>query len=101
MALVVRYVLLGARTQAGSGRTVNVSSRGLLMTADHELLPGTSVKLSVAWPVDLNPSCSLALHVGGRVVRNEGRQIAIRFSTRELRTRPPRFAGQGHGVLTV
>ena len=87
--LEVRYTVPGRRRgQAGLGHTLNISSRGVLMTADHSLSPGTPVQLSIDWPVHLNRQCSLALHVGGKVVRSDSGQTAVQFRSYELRTRP-------------
>lgn len=87
ISLDVKYRVVGKRAMSGRAQTVNISSRGMLMTAEHELTPGTHLKLSVEWPVRLNEACGLALHAGGRVVRTSEGVVAVQFRRYELRTR--------------
>lgn len=94
LALTVSYAALSnGRALDGSGRTVNISSRGLLMNVDRELPLGTKLTLAIDWPLRLNQQCALALFVGGTVVRSESRNVAVRFGACELRTRGVRSRG--------
>ena len=72
----------------GKGQTVNISSRGVLITSAHRLSPNTSIKVVIEWPVLLDDVCPVALHIHGRVVRSEGGLIAVRYVQHELRTQP-------------
>jgi hypothetical protein len=83
IALFARYVH-GRQEIEGAGQTVNISSHGVLMTSPHELSPGTSIRVVIEWPI-LNAR-SLALHIGGTVIRSDSGLVAVRFSTHELRT---------------
>lgn len=69
------------------GRTVNMSSSGVLFTTDHILLPGRRVELSINWPAQLDNKCALKLVARGRVVRFEKGTAAIEIMQHEFRTR--------------
>ncbi len=86
LALAVEYKLLGRKERCGSGRTRNISSSGLLLeVADRQPFSG-SIELMVSWPCALDGTCALKLIVKGRVIRVEGRGIAIECSQHEFRT---------------
>jgi PilZ domain len=84
----VRYKLLNKRTgeEAGDGKTVNISSTGILFTSQHVLLPGRRLEVSVSWPAQLNNKCALKLVARGRVVRFEEGLAAIEILQYEFRT---------------
>ncbi len=56
----------------GQGRTVNISSSGILFTTKHALVRGTRVEVEIEWPVKLDHAIPLKLVVQGRIVRSEG-----------------------------
>ena len=85
-ALRVRVLSRKSDIGPGRGQTVNMSSTGVLFTADCELTPGRRVELSISWPAQLNDSCPLKLVARGRVVRVEGAKIAIEIQQYEFRT---------------
>lgn len=84
----VRYRVLNKRggDEAGDGRTVNISSSGVLFTADHMLLPGRRLELQISWPAQLDNKCALKLVARGRVVRFESGRTAIEIQQYEFRT---------------
>ncbi|MEZ5404400.1 MAG: PilZ domain-containing protein [Bryobacteraceae bacterium] len=84
----IRYRILTKKSnqEAGSGRTVNMSSSGILFTAEHVLLPGRTIEVSVNWPAQLNNSCPLKFVARGRVVRFEPGRAAIEIQHYEFRT---------------
>jgi hypothetical protein len=86
----VRYRVINKRggEEAGEGKTVNMSSAGVLFTSDHLLIPGRRVELSVNWPALLNNKCALKLVARGRVVRFEEGRVAIDIQQYEFRTSP-------------
>jgi PilZ domain len=94
IALGVRYAAAGRQEIEGTGKTVNISSCGVLITSAHELSPGTSIGVVIEWPVLIDNNCPLALHAKGRVVRSSYGVVAVQFSTHEFRTRliPPNQA---------
>jgi hypothetical protein len=59
----VRYKTLSQRAEViqGAGKTLNISSSGVLFTADHELPVGTRLEVSISWPAQLNEKCLLNL----------------------------------------
>jgi c-di-GMP-binding flagellar brake protein YcgR len=70
-----------------NGKTVDMSSSGVLFTTDHILLPGRRVELSINWPAQLDNKCALKLVARGRVVRFERGTAAIEILQHEFRTR--------------
>jgi PilZ domain-containing protein len=69
------------REEAGAGKTINMSSSGVLLISEHTLVPGRRVEFSVSWPAQLNDKCALKLVARGRVIRfEEGhRDSAVRI----------------------
>jgi hypothetical protein len=73
--------------QSGRGRTVNISSSGVLLEVEQPLAPGVRIELSIAWPARLEGYALLQLFVAGRTVRAEGGRTAVRIQTYDFRTR--------------
>ena len=84
----VRYKVLNRRTgdETGSGRTINMSSNGVLFTTGTFLVPGRRVELSISWPAQLNSKVALKLVARGRVVRAEDASAAVEIQQYEFRT---------------
>lgn len=84
----LRFRVLNKKSnnEAGGGRTINMSSTGILFTTDQVLLPGRTLEIAVSWPAQLNNSCPLKLVARGRVVRFEPGQAAIEIQHYEFRT---------------
>jgi c-di-GMP-binding flagellar brake protein YcgR len=84
----VRYRVLNKRSseETGDGKTINISSSGVLFTVEHMLLPGRRMELAISWPAQLNNKCALKLVARGRVVRFEGGRAAIEIQQYEFRT---------------
>jgi len=84
----VRYRVLNKRggDEGGDGKTLNISSSGVLFTTEHMLLPGRRMELSISWPAQLNNKCALKLVARGRVVRFEKGRAAIEIQQYEFRT---------------
>ena len=84
----VRYRVLNKRSseEAGDGKTVNMSSSGVLFTVEHMLLPGRRMELAISWPAQLDNKTALKLVARGRVVRFEGGRAAIEIQQYEFRT---------------
>ena len=72
---------------AGSGRTLNIASGGILFTTEQRLPLGRTVELSVSWPARLGGTCPLKFVAVGRVVRSEVDRAAVRIERYEFRTR--------------
>src|ERR1700734_2619637 len=86
LALAVEYRLLGKDERWGSGKTCNISSTGALFEVTERHSFSGSIELMVSWPCLLDGVCALKLVMKGRVVRNEGRGVAIETRHHEFRT---------------
>ncbi len=84
----VRYRVMNKRgaEEAGGGKTMNMSSTGVLFTTDSFLLPGKKLELSISWPAQLDNKCPLKFVARGRVVRSETGMAAIEIQQYEFRT---------------
>jgi hypothetical protein len=84
----VRYKILSRKTpdEVGFGKTINMSSNGVLFSTDHYLLPGKRLELSISWPAQLDSKVALKLVARGRVVRSEEGMAAIEIHQYEFRT---------------
>ena len=89
----VRYRVLSKRSgeETGDGKTVNISSSGVLFTSERFRRTGERVELAISWPVRLDNKHPLKLVVRGEVVRFEPGRVAVRIQQHEfhiLRTLP-------------
>src|SRR3954471_17595362 len=85
----VRYKVLGGKKtvkQVGLGKTLNMSSGGVLFTTESALPEGIRVELAVSWPAQLN-NTQLKLVTRGRLVRTGNAEAAIAIEKYEFRTR--------------
>ena len=85
----VQYRVLSKKEAGGEaqGKTLNISSSGVLFTTDQVLLPGRRMELAIDWPAQLDNKCALRLVARGRVVRFEGGRAAVEILQHEFRTR--------------
>jgi|SRR5450432_2838956 hypothetical protein len=86
----VRYKLLGGKKsvqQVGLGKTVNMSSGGVLFTTESPLPEGDRVELAVCWPAQLNQMIPLKFVALGRLVRSDDTHAAILIERYEFKTR--------------
>ena len=70
----------------GYGKTINISSSGILLAAGQALRPNTRVDLSIDWPFLLENEVPLQIWVRGRVARVHNDQVAITIENYEFRT---------------
>jgi hypothetical protein len=91
----VRYRILNKRNtiEEGTGKTINISSNGVLFTTDQILVPGKRLELSISWPAQLDNKCQLKLVARGRVARLEQGRAAIEIQQYEFRTQGSRAFG--------
>ncbi len=83
----VRYKILSKKhEEIGNGRTLNMSSNGVLFSTDQMLVPGRRLELNISWPVQLNATIPLKLVARGRVVRYEEGRAAMEIQQYEFRT---------------
>jgi len=84
----VRYKILNRKSadEVGVGKTINMSSNGVLFSTEQYLLPGKRLELSISWPAQLDSKVSLRLVARGRVVRSDEKRAAIEIHQYEFRT---------------
>jgi hypothetical protein len=86
----LRYKVIGGKQNlrpTGLGKTVNMSSGGVLFTTESGLPKGARVEISVSWPAQLNGATPLKLVATGVLVRSGEGQAAIAIQSYEFRTR--------------
>ena len=86
--LELRWKLIRRRRviDTGTGRTVDLSSGGIMFETGRDLPVGLNVELSIQWPVRLHNVAPLQLIVSGRIVRTGEGWAAIRTVQHEFRT---------------
>jgi len=92
LELTYRLLQRGRQEKRGSGRTLNVASGGVLLQTNDALPAGSSVELVLNWPFLLEGVCPLKLVMRGRVVRCDGKGVAIQAKHHEFRTAGARVA---------
>ncbi|HYL74984.1 MAG TPA: PilZ domain-containing protein [Bryobacteraceae bacterium] len=85
----VRWRLKSKRTREApaAGRTVNISSSGVLFTTSTFALPGIVVEVAISWPVPTDGDGELQLIARGRLTRCKDGFAAVHFQQREFRAR--------------
>src|ERR1039457_4366789 len=73
--------------ESGTGKTLDISSGGVLFETVQRLRSGKRVELSVNWPALLDGGCPLKFVAVGRVVRAEERCAAMHIEQYEFRPR--------------
>ena len=88
----VRYKIISGRGEpdSGAGKTVDVSSRGVLFSSEKPLAPGKRVELAISWPAQLDGKCALKLVARGRITRCRGNHVAVEIDKYEFRTQSSR-----------
>ena len=76
-----------SRIVTGKGKTLNISSSGILFSSEHNFPLLTELEVSVSWPVPLNKTVPLNLVARGRVVRCSEGQLALQIAQYEFRVR--------------
>ena len=85
----VKYKIFGSQKNVvhiGLGKSLNISSSGVLFTTESILAAGQRVELAVSWPALLNDVLPLKLVASGRLVRSQGRQAAMAIDRYEFKT---------------
>lgn len=88
IALDLRWKVVRRRKvlEAGNGRTLDLSSGGILFDAGHQLPVGLNIEISIAWPALLHNLAPMQLVVSGRIVRTDGSRTAVHIVRHEFRT---------------
>lgn len=71
---------------SGAGVAVNMSSGGILVASQHQVIEGALVEMSIEWPSLLGGRVPLQLIAFGRVVRRGASHFAATFERHEFRT---------------
>jgi hypothetical protein len=91
LSLPLQYRVYGLEKHevalTGSGRTVGISTGGVIFEADRALPAGREIDLSITWPASLSKSVGLTLRVMGRLVRADQNRMAMVIKRYEFRTR--------------
>lgn len=92
----VRYKVFNRRNgdETGTGKTINMSSNGVLFTTKSTLISGRRVELSISWPAQLNSKVALKLVARGRIVRASDGTAAIEIQQYEFRTQAAQAVSQ-------
>jgi hypothetical protein len=103
IALEIEYKLLrkGRVARLGLGRTLNVSSGGVLFEANEPLAPGSSIELLMHWPFLLEGVCPLKLVIHGSVVRSDNTGVAVQTKHHEFRTAGARSSTSSNKVRSL
>jgi PilZ domain len=89
LRLTVRYrTLSGGPALLGVGRTVNMSSNGLLIASDEVIVrTGARLQVTVDWPFLLHGITPLQLIVSCRVTRCHPQEFAVKLDQYQFRTK--------------
>jgi hypothetical protein len=103
ITLEIEYKLLrkGRIERLGLGRTLNVSSGGVLFEANESLPAGSSIEILMRWPFLLEGVCPLKLVIHGSVVRSDSKRIAVRTKHHEFRTAGARSSTSSNKVRSL
>lgn len=84
--LEVEYKLLklGRVIEVGSGRTLNISTGGILFEANNTLHPSRRIELTLRWPMLLDGVFPMKLVIQGSIKRNDGNRIAMSTKSHEF-----------------
>jgi len=88
----VRYRILSAKAAGGEcyGRTIDMSSGGVLFTTEAALPHGRLIEIAVNWPARLGGVCPLQFVAVGRVVRSDSASAAVHIRKYQFKTRKTR-----------
>ena len=83
-----RFKILNRKSgdETGTGKTINLSSNGVLLSTDRRVVPGKNIEVSISWPAQLNSTIPLKLVARGRVVRSDDGSAAVEIQHSEFRT---------------
>ena len=89
VAQEIRYRLVESRPagKGSVGKTLNISSGGVLFTTTKRLPHGHRVEMAIHWPARLGGNCPVKSVATGRVIRSETTHAAVGIERYEFRTR--------------
>ena len=88
LQLELKWKLIRRRRvlDTGTGKTIDISSGGILFDAGRHLPAGFNVELSISWPVLLHNVAPMQLVAAGKIVRGDSRHVAMQTTQHEFRT---------------
>jgi hypothetical protein len=86
---------------AGMGRTKRMSSSQVVLESDGNLPIGRLVELEVTWPVWMDNTVELKLHILGRTTRTQDKFIIVDILRHEFRTVDSQTAGMSGETQSV
>jgi hypothetical protein len=88
IALRLQYKLIakGRVQRLGLGRTINISSHGVLFESEDAMPTSGQMELVLNWPFALQGVCALKLVMRGRILRTQEKTVALKTVFREFRT---------------
>jgi hypothetical protein len=89
---------IGEAECTGSGRTVDLSRKGIRFVSDNPPPNATNVELRIQWPFLLQEVCPLELRVWGRVLRSDDQGTVVRMGRYEFHTCGARSFDQASAV---
>lgn len=75
------------RRISGTGRSVNISSRGLLFWSGDILPLRGKIEIRLAWPARIDGLRELTLWIEGETIRSDGQYTAVHIRRYEFRLR--------------
>ena len=82
----------------GVGKTVDISSGGLLILSEHNVRVGIRLEVTMEWPALLDGEVELVLVATGQVVRARESNFALKLSRYEFRTVKRKFRSQSAAI---
>lgn len=87
ITLPLQYKLVrNGKSLLGFGRTLNISTHGVLFELDDAVPAGGQIELALNWPLMLQGSCCLRLVMRGSILRTDEKTIALQAKSHEFRT---------------
>lgn len=92
IVLNIQYRAVRKRSNyVGAGKTIDISSRGLVIVAEHSVRVGVRLEVTMEWPALLDGVVEIVLVAIGRVVRVRESSFALELSRHEFRTVKRKF----------
>jgi len=87
LQLEVQYQCPEAHSVRGVGKTIDIGSHEVRFTTQHCLYQGQQINLGLDWPVLLDETCPLKLHISGTIVGSQSGAASVKIRSYEFRTR--------------
>ena len=81
-----RVIAPNRRMPEAPGKTLNLSSKGMLLSVDRTVPVGSCLEVVVHWPVQISEQCRLKMVARARVLRSTDTEAAVEIESYEFRT---------------